>query len=131
MSESGRFSINEDPGRSSPMTSVHHHVRDVVSATQRYAPGCLWPCCTVHVFVCFLEDLSRVAAEQYKAESCRKTANFAGLGKFLEKIGTSLRWLKRTAAADGPSVDVQAAPDGHSTGDGSETVPSSECLANR
>lgn len=62
-SESGRFSINEDPGRSSPTTSVHAHVRDVVSAKQRYAAGCLWPCCTVHVLVCFLEDFSRVAAE--------------------------------------------------------------------
>jgi hypothetical protein len=34
----------------------------------------------------------------------------------------------RTAAADGPSVDAQAAPDGHGTGDGSEAVPSRDAL---
>ena len=56
MSESGRFSINEDPGRSSPTASVRTDVRDVVYAAQRDAVGSSWMCRTARDLLHLLEE---------------------------------------------------------------------------
>lgn len=51
----GRFSINEDPGRSSPTEAVRSHVRDVVYEAQKTAIRNSLPCRATGRFLCLLE----------------------------------------------------------------------------